>query len=71
MTVVVRWFAEAGLRNDAAAQTGAEAGSQPQADGASPDVPTARLSRLFFVVGQVALQHLVRPRPKLGPWLQA
>jgi len=67
MTVVVRWFAKAGLRGDAAMGIGADAEGSPQPDAAAasapaPDVPAARLSRLFFVVGQVALQHLVRCR---------
>lgn len=63
MTVVVRWFAEAGLRVDDATETSADAGDSQQAEAAAaaPAVPAARLSRLFFVVGQVALQHLVRP----------
>ena len=71
MTAVVRWFAEAGLRGDAASGTDTGGESPPRADGAAmaaaPDVPAARLSRLFFVVGQVALQHLVRQQPRPQP----
>ena len=66
MTVVVRWSAEAGLHRDAATDKSTNVEGSPRADAAAAaaalDIPAARLSRLFFIVGQVALQHLVRCR---------
>ena len=58
----MRWFAGEAL-SGAAGGTGADGQSpQPLDDttNVTPDVAAARLSRLCFVVGQVALQHLVR-----------